>query len=506
MYSYRNGALKRLLDSGLLLANPDPKLTVPALRDSALFSLLDNRAWANGQYGAIFNCGYQRYHEARYLPIIRNAAEHLELTVHTGPPLVKDNLPDTPAPPIVAQNVNFYSIGYGILRIADGPRINSLLLQFSEEKDWSGHDHPSRLGLDLYCWGDTLAPFPGVIFPYYDPLDWKWYWTTLANNIMVVDQQSELDAGTRYHMYFGAPRPTAPQLVYAPATTLGMERACSSASSVYPGTTLDRSLFLTSGYVTELFGGFCSVTRTYDLVWHLRAEVKAHLPLEEMQFSDSTINGYNALDKVKHAATDNSWSATVSFSDKPLKFFAAAGPGTEVIIGDGHFNGHKDHPPTIIERRIGQKCTIFSNALDLSGDKDGYIKSVTQEGSLDAGYGLLKLQTVKGTDLCFAAYRPGTYRAGGLETDAVQAMVMMGGQNVQALYLGGGTSLKVAGAIIARSEPGLAYVEKLADGTYMVGNPSPTDATVTVTLPGVAEEFKALIKAMGKVELATAKK
>jgi hypothetical protein len=261
---------------------------------------------------------------------------------------------------------------------------------------------------------------------------------------------------------------------------------------------------MTSRYVAELFGGFCSVTRTYDLAWHLRGDVKASLSLEPYEFPKPVAPGYNGLDNVKRADTDQAWTAAVTFKEKPLKFFAAAGPGTEVIMGDGHLYGHKDHPPTIIERRVGQKCTLFGNALDISGDN--YLKAATQEGSLDAGYGLLKLQTAKGTDLCFAAYRAGTYQAGGLETDAMQAMVMMDGQNVQALYLGGGTSLKVAGAIIARSEPGLAYVEKLANGTYCVGNPSPTDATVTVTLPGMAEEFKALIKSMGTVEIGTAKK
>ena len=38
-------------------------------------------------------------------------------------------------------------------------------------------------------------------------------------------------------------------------------------------------------------------------------------------------------------------------------------------------------------------------------------------------------------------------------------MLQMDGHNVRALYLGGGKTLKAAGATIQRSEPGLAYVE-----------------------------------------------
>ena len=110
---------------------------------------------------------------------------------------------------------------------------------------------------------------------------------------------------------------------------------------------------------------------------------------------------------------------------------------------------------------------------------------MTQSGSLDLGYGLLKLDTVNGTDLCFTAFRPGSYTAEGMTTDGVQAMVRKNGANVQGLYLGGGTTLKVDGGSIARSASGLAYVEVSSDGNYIVGNPSPSEATVTVSLPAL---------------------
>ena len=42
--------------------------------------------------------------------------------------------------------------------------------------------------------------------------------------------------------------------------------------------------------------------------------------------------------------------------------------------------------------------------------------------------------------------------------------------------------MKVEGAALTRSEPGLAYVETAQDGHMIVANPSPTPATVTVTL------------------------
>jgi len=80
------------------------------------------------------------------------------------------------------------------------------------------------------------------------------------------------------------------------------------------------------------------------------------------------------------------------------------------LITLGHVAGHREKPAcrTIIERRENSAATIYGNALDFSVSKDGYVKDVTQFGSLDVGNSLLQVQTANGTDLCFAAYRPGS--------------------------------------------------------------------------------------------------
>ena len=137
-------------------------------------------------------------------------------------------------------------------------------------------------------------------------------------------------------------------------------------------------------------------------------------------------------------------------------------------------------------RRTQESSTIFGNTVDLSGVKGGFIKALSQEGSLSAGYALLNIGTARGTDLCFASYRPGVYRPPQLETDAQQAMVTMDGPNVKSMYLAGGKFLRTAAGSIARSEPGLACIEKLPDGTWIIKNPSPSKAEVTVTLPAQA--------------------
>jgi hypothetical protein len=131
---------------------------------------------------------------------------------------------------------------------------------------------------------------------------------------------------------------------------------------------------------------------------------------------------------------------------------AAGGSPTQAIIGEGgvYVDSTSTAPhsrptaPTIVERRDDSRSTIFANVLDVSDA--GYVKKVTLEGGIDSGFGLMKVETADGVDLCFASYQPGVHMAAGLETDALQAVVETNGGQPATLYLGGGTNLKVADA------------------------------------------------------------
>ena len=487
LYRFQNGLLKRLLDSSLALAYPDPKMTVAALHDSHIIAMIDDRTWVNQEAGLPYEFGYRRYRDPRYIPIIRNAARALEMSIHSGSPSSFLELPSEEHAPIRSmENVNFCSAGYGVLRIGTGEEASQLMMEYGPS---FVHGHPSKLAIDLFALKASLIPFPGVIFPYTDPLNTKWYWTTPANCAMTVDEKSQIYSANRWRFPKSLPKPDAQQLIYGPASTLGIERAWSN--TVYPSVIQDRSLFLTANYLADLFGGFSEDPHKYDLVWHFRGKLASDLKTDPMQFPEPVANGYNALTDVRHASTDQPWSATVtSPRGKPVRFLAPGGTQTDMIFGNGHFFLNKsredEFPPTIIERRAKESAVLYGNVVDISGGEKGYVTSVAQEGGLQSGYGLLKIDTVKGTDLCFASYRLGSYKAGGLETDAQQAFVSTEGQNVQAMYLGGGMVLQACDAILQRSKPGLAYFEKNKSGAYLIGNPSPSDATVTVTLPALA--------------------
>lgn len=173
-----------------------------------------------------------------------------------------------------------------------------------------------------------------------------------------------------------------------------------------------------------------------------------------------------------------------------------------MIVGDGYYrlmNGD-EKVPALFERRTAA-ATLYGNVVDFSDQKEGYVRSVAQAGGTEAGYGLLNIETARGTDVCFAAYRPGTHRDGRLETDSLQALVLNDGEKVRALYLGGGTTLAFGAALLARNSAGLASLEQQPDGSFLVANPSPGAADITVKLPTFAVPVKLHLQANAKSEL-----
>lgn len=458
MYRYRDGAFKRLFDSPLEYSYPD--LTTPALHDSHHGSII-------GTDGFLYEYAYRRYHDPRYIPILNQVGMHLDAHFQQFPvSVLYDRDKDAKGEPAEWKSINFFDVGYGILRNTTPEGTVSALLEYGPA---GSHGHPDKLTLDLFAFNEQLMMDPGCVW-YEQPIYRRWFRTTLAHPTLVVDERDQIMCG-------------ANQVVYGSANGMGIERAWTQ--DAYPGVTMDRSVFMNPKYVADIFGAFTRLPRKLDLAWHIRGDFASDLKLDPMTFPEPVENGYNELTDVRHTAapTDKAWSASFTRKGNTARFLAAGGTPTEVIVGNGHYE--QETPPTILERRT-DGSTIYGNVIDISNAKDGYVKGVTQEGNIDLGYGLLKVATAKGTDLCFASYRPGAFKADGLETDALQAYVMMDGKNVQALYLGGGKTMKVPGGSLERSDTGLAYLEKAENGGFILANPSSSDTTVTVNVPALA--------------------
>jgi hypothetical protein len=451
LYRYRDCALKRLFDSPLQYVYPD--LKTPAMHDSGYGSIIDRDSF-------LYEFAYRRYGDPKHLLVLNQTGLHLDAQFQKFPvSVLYDRDPAAPVTATEWKSVNLSGVGYGILRNTTGAGSVSLLLDYGPDRS---HGHPDKLNLDLWAFGDRLLPDPGSVW-YEEPMYRLWYHTTMAHNTLCVDELEQRPCG-------------AEQLVYGPADSMGIQRA--RTDEAYAGVTMDRAVFLTPEYLADVFGAFARVPRKMDLCWHIRGTLASDLPLTPFQLAAPLENGYSELTDVRHAVTGSSWSAAFSRGDRPVRFLAAGGEDTEVLVAAGHLG--QEQPPTIIQRRQ-TSSTVYGNVLDFSGAAEGYVRGVSAEGGLDQGYCLVKLDTARGQDLCFVSYRPGMHRAGGLETDAQQALVLREGPEIRAAYIGGGTALNVAGASLRRSEQGLAYLEKAETGAYIVGNPSPAAATVTVT-------------------------
>jgi hypothetical protein len=482
LYRYDGSLFKRLFDSPIEFAYPD--MTTPATHDSGRVPLVDSPdQWRVDDCHHAYEYAYRHYRDPRYLALLAKNRPSLHMSIHQGPPSV---LFDTAAPQtaLPIQNVNFYGVGYGILRLpGQGASTNSLLLEYGPSRS---HSHPDKLAIDLYAFDDVLLPDPGSVFPYSLPLEDGWYQTTLGHCALTVDGKNQIYEANKWKLPRNTPAPEAEQLVYGPAATIGMQRAWSDTVST--GVVEDRAVFFAPQYLADIFGAFSASQHTYDLAYHIRGTVTSVPPLSPMSLPASASDGYQSLTDLQHFPSDQPWTVTTARNGHLCHLVAAGCAGTDVIVANGYYKSDKadEKTPTIIERRMAPS-TVYGNAVDISGDAAGYVSSVRiAGGSLADGYALLSVETKQGTDSCFASYRPGSYKTPALETDGIQAMVRRDGAKVVALYLAGGTRLKAASAQIERSTPGLASVEKLPNGHYLIANPSGDEATMTVALPELA--------------------
>ena len=227
MYRYNNCALKRLFDSPLRFAYPD--LTTPATHDSGRDSII-------GTDSFVYEYAYRRYRDPTYLLILNQTGRHLDAHFQQFPVSVLYHRdPNEKQPAVEWKSVNFFGVGYGILRLTTPAGITSLLLEYGPNRS---HGHPDKLCLDLYAFNDQLMMDPGSVW-YELPLYLQWYHSTLAHNTLVVDERNQVMCG-------------ATELVYAPADTMGMQRA--SCGDAYPGVIMDRAAFMTPEYVADVSG------------------------------------------------------------------------------------------------------------------------------------------------------------------------------------------------------------------------------------------------------------
>lgn len=463
MYSYRDAALKSLFDSPLQFAYPD--LTAPAIHDSA-------RADIVGRESYLWEYGYLRYKDPKYLAILNQSGRHLDAQFQQFPVsrLYTDITAEAEA--VEWESVNLFDVGYGILRNTTQNGTVSLLMDYGPNRS---HGHPDKLNIDLYVFDNWLIPDPGIVW-YENPIYSNWYKTTLAHNTLAVDELSQMACDGN-------------QLVYGFGDAIGIQRG--NTDQAYAGVTMDRAVFLTPNYMADIFGAFAELPRKMDLCWHIRGDYSSNLKTSSFAFDKPVNKGYSELTDVRAAQTNKPYTMDFAVEGERARFIASGGADTQVILGDGILR--QENPTTIIQRRQTNQ-TVYGNAVEFDYDGADYIQSVEVDGSLDKGYGALTIKHVDGVDYGFASYQPGMHDTGNLKTDALQAFVGADGT----MFLGGGAYLESNGAVLKRSEPGLALIEHSENGAYIVSNPSPAPATLLIKMDALKGREAFALDAKGK--------
>ena len=455
MYRYRGCAMKCVFDSPLYFCYPN--LVAPAIHDSGNAPIV-------GYNSDLYEYGYLRYRDPKYLEVLRRIKRRLMagfqlFTISTLYDADLSSAGETVAP----ESVNLNGVGYGILRVTDGEGTRNLLLDYGPNRS---HGHPDKLNIDLWAFGSLQVPDPGTAW-YEDPIYRNWYRTTFAHNTLNVDMQEQAACG-------------AELLTYAAGDAYGMMRG--RTDEAYPGVTMDRSLFMTRGYVADLFAAVGSLERVYDLTWHPRGKFEG----EGRPFSlpEPRSPGYSELKDLKSISGTGSVIATFDNKGRRHRLLFAGGEETEFVFGKAKIKREEETP--VFERRKA-KSTVFGNVFDISNS--GLVDDVKQSGGLAQGYSALSLSLSDGgRDFCYASLKDGPRTVDGVETDAQQAFVSLAKDgSMRVIAFAGGTKVKAGRISLETSVPGGAIVELTETGSVLVRNCGASAAKVSVAIPGRSE-------------------
>ncbi len=455
MYSYRDAAFKNLFDSPIEMAYPD--LTAPAVNDSGRASIIGREAY-------LWEYGYLRYRDPRYLTILGHTGKSLAAKFQQFPVSIMYGDVSDGNEAFEWKSKNFFDVGYGILRNTSKNGTINLLMDTGKS---GSHDHPDKLNIDVFAFGDQLIPDPGIVW-YEQPLYRNWYANTVAHNTLVVDMLNQKKAPSY-------------QLTFSSGDRIGLQRA--NSDKVYTGVIVDRSLFMTPDYIADIYGAFASLPRTYDLPWHIRGKMSTDLALEPFEFKAPVERGYSELINTRAASTADGYKVSFEVEGGTAHFHASGGKETQVILGEGWMGLER---PTAILQRRKTNSTLYGNVVELDVDGQSMIRSVAVSGTLEDGYGLLKIETISGNDYCFTSFRSDEFNLDDFGTDAQQAFVSKSAGEVVMLSLAGGRHLVTKDSVLERSETGNALLEKMDNDAYVLANPSPTAASVLVRFPGLS--------------------
>jgi len=311
-------SLKRMFDAPIQCMFPDG--TLPNFNDSGLTKLNAEAGW--------YEIGYQLFHDARYLSIIRGHQRELQSLLWGAPSL-----------PAAAKAEELGSellpdAGVATLRVKGSD--HTVAIKFGPHG--GGHGHNDKLTFISYANGAHLAIDPGTQ-AYGAKSHNTWDKTTVAHNTLAVDERTQAQSTGKLLEWKPGPEATEIRV---------------SAGPVYPNVELERTMVLTKEYLLDVaeVRSTDGASHTFDWFYHNAGSLTT--PLALTPFAGlAAQNGYQHLTQAKSASTGDMWNASFSQSGSSLRLEMLGAPGSRIVAGEGLGPDLRVPVPFVMVRRSG---------------------------------------------------------------------------------------------------------------------------------------------------------
>jgi hypothetical protein len=323
-------AFKRMFDAPLVFAMPSLKL--PAFNDSGEVDLAGRMD--------IFEIAQAQYQNPDYAFLLGQGKRESDFALWFGDGEIAASEERS------WQSANLPESGYAIL--SQGTGGNATWLCFKYGPHGGGHGHPDKLNFILASKGEVVGYDPGTT-RYGLPAQSGWYKTSLAHNVLVVDETSQASAEGQC-LDFGQ--------------CAGVDYCVANAGEIYEGVHHVRSVALVDENLVLVVDQITSDSeRMLDLVYHHRGQWQS-VPDGEV-WASPDVPGYQYLQETTSRLLDG---ATLAGDGAIITL--AKGDMTEVITGTGMGDNQEDRVPVVIFRRRAKKTTcvwaISLNATPVS--------------------------------------------------------------------------------------------------------------------------------------------
>lgn len=267
-----------------------------------------------------------------------------------------------PSPSLAMDSAHLAGAGLVALRRGSGENAVCVFVDYGEHG--GGHGHPDKLNICLYALGREWVLDPGRL-TYSYPEHKSWCKQTVAHNTVTLDGQSQ-SATTGRCLWFRNEKEFAACVV--------------ESDGAYPGSTLQRYLWLNDKMLVDVFEVESSKSHQVDWVVHAISERVAPVGSsgDGETISPGKENGYQHLTDARRwdGKADSCWE----FRDKNGKvlrmWFPSSQPET-IFTARGIGHHITDSVPCLLRRRSATE-TRFVTVFDLTGNGE-FVKSVEWE-------------------------------------------------------------------------------------------------------------------------------